>query len=127
MKTLSVYLFENTETVERISDIVYNIIKRHFNFDDEHDALIQALGNISVKDPNAYTLYYLFDYGVELKEFVSNDVYRYAVAYDKKDSIRTQFLAADELYKDDDITINGNNDGIMVIGDDIEFIIKYKK
>lgn len=126
MKTIKQFLLENYETVQKMSDIVYNILKREFNYDDEHEALIKSLGHISSLNPDEYTLYYLWDTRFTFHEYVNYTTLRYAIVYNNHDNIQKTFNEKKEIYEDEDITILGDDEGIMIKSDRLEFIIKYK-
>ena len=126
MKTIKQFLLENYETVQKVSDIVYNILKREFNYDDENEALINSLGHISALNPDDYTLYYLWDTRFTFHEYVNYTTLRYAIVYNNHDNIQKTFNEKKEIYEDEDITILGDDEVIMIKSDRLEFIIKYK-
>lgn len=125
MKSLSKYIFENTETVERLSDVIYDIFTRRFKFDSEHQCMVDVLKLIEDKNPDQYRLYYQFDTRLEFKEYVNDETFRYAIAYDKINEVFEYILEEKVIYDEDKIKVTSNKNGFIVKDDEMEFAVKF--
>lgn len=125
MKSIEQYIYENTEKVERLSDVIYDIFSRYFKFDSEHECMIDVLKFIEDKNPDEYRIYYNFDTRLEFKEYVNDDVYRYAIAYNKIDEVFDYMLEEKVIYNENGVNVTSNKNGFCVKSEDLEFAVKF--